>query len=89
MVLLTSCFFDWNFRVLWGLLFGLQTGFYNILMAFRFVLIVVLVWRKGYVQNHCPLVANFGTRACGFAGGSDFASVSHSVGGILCLYFLL
>ena len=46
------------------------------------VLIVVLVWRKGYVQNHCPLVANFGTRACGFAGGSDFASASHSVGGI-------
>ncbi len=45
-------------------------GFYNILMAFFWLaLIVVLVWRKGYVQNHCPLVANFGTRACRFAGG--------------------
>ena len=63
-------------------------GFFNILMVTLLVLIVVLVWRKGYVQNHCPLVANFGTRACGFAGGSDFASVSHSVGGILCVYFL-
>ncbi len=52
-----------------GLLFGLQTRFYNILMAFWFVLIAVLVWRKGYVQNHCPLVANFGTRARRFAGG--------------------
>ena len=37
-------------------------GFYNILVAFFWlVLIVVSVWRKGYVQNYCPLVANFGT----------------------------
>jgi hypothetical protein len=64
-------------------------GFYDILMAFWLALIVVLVWRKRYVQNHCPLVANFGTRVCRFAGGgSDFAFVSHSVGGILCIYFL-
>ena len=44
-------------------------GFYNTLVAFWLALIVVSVWRKGYVQNYCPLVANFGTRACGFAVG--------------------
>jgi len=44
-------------------------GFYNILVAFWPALIVVSVWRKGYVQNHCPLVANSGTKACKFAVG--------------------
>jgi len=60
------------FSTLWGLLFESQMGFYNILVAFWLALIVVSVWRKGYVQNYCPLVANFGTRACGFAVGIWF-----------------
>jgi len=60
------------FSTLWGLLFELQMGFYNILVAFWLALIVVSVWRKGYVQNYCPLVANFGTRAFGFAVGIWF-----------------
>jgi hypothetical protein len=38
-------------------------------MVLWLVLIVVDIWRKGYVQIHCPLVANFGTRACRFAVG--------------------
>ena len=29
----------------------------------------VNIWRKGNLQNHCPLAANFGTRACKFAAG--------------------
>ena len=44
-------------------------GYFNILKVLWLVLIVVDVWRKGYVQNHCPLAANFGTRACRFAVG--------------------
>ena len=50
------------FRVADGIL-------YYIGGVFWLVLTVVSVWRKGYVQNYCPLVANFGTRACGFAVG--------------------
>jgi hypothetical protein len=44
-------------------------GFFNILMAFWFALIVVDIWRNRNLQNHCPLAANSGTKACKFAVG--------------------
>jgi hypothetical protein len=44
-------------------------GFFNILMAFLLALIVVDIWRKRNLQNHCPLAASFGTKACKFAVG--------------------
>jgi hypothetical protein len=44
-------------------------GFFSILMAFWFALVVVDIWRRGNLQDHCPLAANLGTRACKFAAG--------------------
>jgi hypothetical protein len=31
-----------------------------------FDLLVVNFWGERYLQNHCPLAANFGTKACNF-----------------------
>jgi hypothetical protein len=44
-------------------------GYFNIPMVLWLVLFVVDIWRKRYLQNHCPLAANFGTKACRFAVG--------------------
>ncbi len=50
---------------------------------------LLLAGVRKYLRNHCPLAANFGTRACRFAVGVWFAYVSHPGGGvILCIFFL-
>jgi hypothetical protein len=50
----------------------LRLGCFNLLMKPWLALSIVNIWRKGNLQNHCPLAANFGTRACKFAAGWSF-----------------
>ena len=56
----------------WDPLFGLRLGCFNLLMKPWLALSIVNIWRKGNLRNHCPLAANFGTRACKFAAGCSF-----------------
>jgi hypothetical protein len=44
-------------------------GSFSILMAFWFALVVVGIWRRGNLQDHCLLAVNLGTWACKFAAG--------------------
>jgi hypothetical protein len=62
-------------------------GFFNIPLVLWFVLLVANFLSKRYLQNHCPLVAKFGTKACRFAVGVCFAYVSYRVGGDTMLIF--
>jgi len=44
-------------------------GYFDMPLVVWFVLLVVDFWSERYLQNHCPLAANFGTKACKFAVG--------------------
>jgi hypothetical protein len=44
---------------------------------------------RKYLLNHCPLAANFGTKACGFAVGVWFCISESSCWGGYFVYFLL
>ena len=56
-------------------------GYYTKPLVFQFALLVANFWNEGYLQNHCPLVAKFGTWLANLLWGSDFAYVSHNGGG--------
>jgi len=56
-------------------------GYFDMPLVVWFVLLVVNFWSERYLQNHCPLAANFGIKACKFAVEVCFAYVNHPVGG--------
>ncbi len=56
-------------------------GYYAKPLVFQFALLVANFWNERYLQNHCPLVAKFGTWLANLLWGSDFAYVTHNGGG--------
>jgi hypothetical protein len=44
-------------------------GYFDMPSVVWFVLFDVIFWRERYLQNHCPLAVNSGTKACKFAVG--------------------
>ena len=44
-------------------------GYFEMPSVVRFVLFDVIFWSERYLQNHCPLAVNSGTKACNFAVG--------------------
>ncbi len=63
--------------------------FFDTPLELCFVLLVANFWSKRFSQIHCPLALKIGTRHADFAEGVCFACLSHSVGGILCIFSLL
>jgi hypothetical protein len=62
-------------------------GYFDILSVVWFVLLVVIFWSERYLQNHCPLAANSGTKACKFAVGIWFCISESSCWGEYYAYF--
>jgi hypothetical protein len=44
-------------------------GYLDMLSVVWFVLLVVNFWGERYLQYHCPLAANSGSKVCKFAVG--------------------
>jgi hypothetical protein len=44
-------------------------GYFDMPSVVWFVLLDVNFWSERHSQNHCPLAADFGTKACKFAVG--------------------
>jgi hypothetical protein len=44
-------------------------GYFDMSSVVWFVLVVADFWSERSLQNHCPLAANFGTKARNFAVG--------------------
>ncbi len=64
-------------------------GYFYMPLVVWFVLLVVNFWSERYWQNHCPLAADFGTKACRFAVGVWLCIGDSSCwGGILCIFLL-
>jgi hypothetical protein len=63
-------------------------GYFNKPLVVWLVLLVVNFWGERYLQNHCPLAANSGTKACKFAVGIRFCISESSCWGDTMLLFL-
>ncbi len=83
-----SDYFWLVFLICWGFSFRVDRVFFMYLLFEFFFNWLLLAGVRKYLRNHCPLAANFGTKACRFAVGVWFCIGESSCwGGGYYVYF--